>query len=103
MASKKRIISILAVGLFSWVGALFFPLDALMVPTWYDHLTFVPKSPNYERTVRVCVSDFEVVAPGVLSFKVEGARRVGWMVGQEFVMAAEDFSLARNEERCPRR
>ena len=103
MASKKKIISILAVGLLSWMGALFFPLDALMIPTWYDQLAFVPNSPNYERTLRLCVSDFEVVAPGVLSFKVEGATRRSWMVGHEFVMAAEEFSLARNQELCPRR
>ena len=100
--AKKKIISMLSVGILSWMGALFFPLDALMVPTWYDRLSFVPKSPDYGRTLRVCVSDFEVVAPGVLSFKVEGGQ-ASWMVGQEFVMATEEFSLARNQELCPRK
>ena len=91
-----------------------FPLDAVMVPAWHDHLMVSPKWP--ERLGRqapmlgICVSDFEVVSPGVLRFKVE--RRADYLgnsipylgdaVGKRIVLPADEFILTRNNERCSR-
>lgn len=114
MASPKaRLISLMAAGLLLWVGAALFPLQALMVPAWHDQLIVAPRWPwadIEEHPILLCVSDFEVVSPGVLSFQVEERAPfldsevpyLGDVVGKSIVVPATEFVLSRSHEFCSR-
>ena len=103
MNLKSRIITIAVAGTLGLIGTLAFPLEGLMVPTWYDHLSFTPRAPDISGTVRICVSDFTVLSDGVLSFTVEDGRRdyVWFEPDKRYVIAADEFSMQMNNERCP--
>lgn len=102
MSRRTRLVTIAAAGALGLVGVLALPLDALMVPRWNDHLSFTPHTPDIRGTIRICVSDFEVLSDGVLSFTVEDGRRdYGWFEkGKRYVIAADGFTLQENNERC---
>jgi hypothetical protein len=102
MSKRTRLVTIAAAGALALVGVLALPLDALMVPRWNDHLSFTPHTPDIRGTIRICVSDFEVLSDGVLSFTVEDGRRdYGWFEkGKRYVIAADGFTLQQNNERC---
>jgi len=102
MSTRTRLVTIAAAGALGLVGVLALPLDALMVPRWNDHLSFTPNTPDIRGTIRICVSDFDVLSDGVLSFTVEDGRRdYGWFEkGKRYVIAADGFTLQENNERC---
>ncbi len=112
MSAPKRLVTLVAAGLALCVAAVFFPLGAVVVPRWHHHLTVTTKWPSVPSglTFRLCVSDFRVVAPGVLSSHVEKRAPsmsnkipyLGDALGQTIVLSAEEFLLYENNERCSR-
>ena len=104
MSKRARLATIAAAGALALVGVVALPLDALMVPRWNDHLSFAPNTPDIRGTIRICVSDFDVMSDGVLTFTVvDGGRDYGWFEpGKRYVIAADGFTLQENNERCGR-
>jgi hypothetical protein len=111
MSLRHRVIALVAAGLLLCGAAVVFPLKALMIPEWNDYLAVVPNWPDAPAvTLRMCVSDFRVVAPGALSFTVEqraaylgnAVPYLGDAVGKQIVIPATQFMLTENNERCSR-